>query len=293
MAPFAKFIIKILIVPDGDIYTSPDRVTKLFTPDLKKDPHFWRKVPNLNGIEFVAPNIPDSEFCDSINHDYVRLMKLLELSDCETFVIYIRSTTTTILESNDLILNIYNLIEKYNNSNEDCKSKFDLFYLTKWVDRCDQYTVVGKLENSNVDVVETVRPNGLQAILFSPSGAERIKNSLAEPINYAVSLALTQLIADGTLLALTTPVSLMSYDVSAATKEIDYVKSHECANLPCDKGKPTSQGSNMSLFVFIVILIIVIAIFYFLITMVSKPKENYPTGAVPPYHHENIGTSAK
>lgn len=292
MPPLAKFKVKILIVPDGDTDQSLVPVATLFTPDLNTDPQFWQKVPNLISIEIVTPDIPECEFHDKINHDYVRLMTLLNLADSNTFVIYVRSTTVSLVPPNNLIKLIYDLCNGYMNSSPQDKQKFDVMYLAKWVDRCDQYTVVGTAFNNSVNLVETIRPNGLQSVLFSPSGAHKIKTALPEPITYPVSLALTHLIADGTLYALSTTPSAMNYNITDATRSVDYVKSHECADPPNDKGKPTPQGSNMSLFVFIIILIIVIAIFYFLITMVSKPKNNYPAPESI-QHHTNIGTSTK
>jgi len=292
MSAPAKFKVKILIVPDGDVDQSLVPVATLFTPDLHTDPLFWSKVPNLISIEIVTPDIPESEFENKTNPDYVRLMTLLNLSDSNTFVIYVRSTTVSLVPPNNLIKLIYDLCNGYMNSLPQDKQKFDLMYLAKWVDRCDQYTIVGTAFNNSVNLVETIRPNGLQSVLFSPSGANKIKTSLPEPISYPVSLALTHLIADGSLYALTTTPSAMNYNVTDATKPSDYVKSHECADPPNDKGKPTPQGSNMSLFVFIIIFIIVVAILYFLVTMVSGPKNNYPAPESI-QHHINVGTSGK
>ncbi len=289
----SKFKLKILIVPDGES-TQPEEdiiqpVMNYFTPDLVCNPDFWEQVPNLENIEFITQEIPD---CKE-NLDYIRLMSLLNLVDETTFAIYVRSTTISLVSSNKILKLIYDLCNAYLNSSES-KSRFDLMYLAKWADRCDQYTILGSVFD-NINLVENVRPYGLQSVLFSPCGAQKIKELLCDPITHPVSLAISQLITGGKLYSLTTSPSIMNYNVLEATKNYDYIKTHECADPPSDNGKPTHQGSNLSLFVFIIIVIVVVVIFYFLIVMVGKTRNEctpyYPPSL--PEHRLIIGEGSK
>ena len=258
-----KFKIQILIIPDSEISFSVDTIKNYFKYDLV--------FPNLISIEFVDLQVNESEIKDLVNKDYVRLTNFLKTLDNETFGLYLKSTTITTLSPNDLVSVIYNLCNKYLNE----KNKFDVFYLCKWADRCDQYTVLDSLLNDKYKLVESFRPFGLQSILFSPDGASKICESFKEPISYPMSLGLSQMINNHNLHALTTFPNLMQYNVLDATKDSDYTKSHECADPPNSCGKPTHQGSNLSLFIFIIILIIVIIIFYFLIKMIGQTRDNY------------------
>jgi hypothetical protein len=305
-----KFKIKILIIPDGNSSLEESEiiqpVKKLFTPDLTAMPNFWECVPNLEDIDFVCQSNDNSSQIknnsekvekdkdknkDKINLDYIRLMSLLELSNDNTFVIYVRSTTVSLVPSNNILKLIYDLCDCYINSSD--KEKFDLIYLAKWADRCDQYTIIGTAFDNNTNIVETVRPHGLQSVLFSPAGASKIKAALCEPISYPMSLALTQMIANNNLYALTTSPSIMNYNIFEATKNNDYMKTYECVEPPNDCGKPMSQGSNLSLFIFIIILIIVIIIFYFLIVMLNRVPSSVQSVEYYPPQRMIIGEGTK
>jgi hypothetical protein len=292
------FKVKIAIVPDGANESTHQQgiatVTEMFTPDLEANPNFLNEMPRLDGMEMVTLSAPRVK---NVNHDYSRLMELVKLSNCQTFLIYIRSTTVSTVKPNNLIKLIYDLCtsyldsvpaeESYSDSDSESSSdsgsdsgsdsengfgnNFDLMYLAKWSDRCDQFKITGSVFNAGVNLVETVRPNGLQAVLISPGGAIAIRHLLARPVDYPVSLALTQLIGSGKLQAITTTPSMMNYDVTAAAAVSDYTKSHECAEPPAIKGCKTPEGSNLSLFIFILMVLIVVAVFYFLVVVVRVP----------------------
>jgi hypothetical protein len=288
------FKVKIAIVPDGANESTHQQgittVTELFTPDLEANPNFLNEMPKLDGMEIVTLSSPRVK---NVNHDYSRLMELLKLANCQTFLIYIRSTTVSTVKPNNLIKLIYDLCvsyldsvsgeESYSDSDSDSSSdsgsdagdrngnNFDLMYLAKWSDRCDQFKITGSVFNTGVNLVETVRPNGLQAVLISPGGATVIRRLLSRPVDYPVSLALTQLIGAGKLQAITTTPSMMNYDVTAAASVSDYTKSHECAEPPAVKGCKTPEGSNLSLFIFILMVLIVVAVFYFLVAVIRVP----------------------
>jgi len=261
-----KFKLQILIVPDSEISFSIDSIKNFF----KYDSIF----PNLISINFVDLEKIEIENKDIINKDYFKLTKFLKKSDETTFSLYLRSTTITTLCPNDLVSVIYNLCDKYVNFCNE-QNKFDVFYLCKWADRCDQFMVLDSLLNDKYKLVETFRPFGLQSVLFSPSGASKICEAFSESITYPMSLGISQMINSHKLYALTTFPNLMNYNVLEAIKDSDYTKTHECADPPNACGKPTPQGSNLSLFIFIIILIIVIAIFYFLIKMIGQTRDNY------------------
>lgn len=293
----ASFSVKIAIVQDENKISAPDQgldtVSSLFTPDLQQNPYMMEQMPNLINLEIINLDMPNSEFSEKINHDYTRLMALLETSTSDTFLIYVRSTTVSAVPANNLIKLIYDLCLGWMESSVDDKEHFDIFYLAKWADRCDQYKIIGTAFNNSVNLVETVNAHGLQSVLISPSGASKIRGSLSKPIAYPVSMALTQLISTDILYALTTTPSVMSFDTASATSSADYVKSHECADIPRGAERPTPQGSNLSLFIFIIIFLIVVAIFYFLVLAVTGPGHGKPPEMIvsTPRQIFNVGTS--
>lgn len=93
----------------------------------------------------------------------------------------------------------------------------DAFYLSKWLDRADQWTTLAVLSGGG-KIVRTWNPHGIQAIAFTKVGFEKILSAYPPASNPVVcrpfSQVLNSLIQRGTLVALTTTPSLLQYDAS-------------------------------------------------------------------------------
>jgi hypothetical protein len=272
----STFSVKIAIVPSKFAPLDPAEETQiknlvsLFTHNQMLPKNI---IPNLDSIEVKPYLVSADKLKQGDTYDHLTLMTLLEdVGDSKTFVVYVKSTTVSTLDANSLIKLIYDLCDGYMKSANDDKSHFDVMYLAKWADRCDLFNPVSNVFNSTVNLVETSAPQGLQAVLISPSGSTKIKSKLDKVLNYPVSLALTQLIGKNYLKALTTTPNVMSFGSQYATTAGDYVKTHECDDPPSENGKPTPKNSNLSLFIFVIIFLVVVAVFYFLVTMVSGNK---------------------
>jgi hypothetical protein len=271
------FSVKVAVIPSKFAPLSPGEQTQiqnlisLFTHNAMLPQNL---IPNLASIEVGAIQLPADSLKEGDTYDHLALMSLLgEVKDNTTFVVFVKSTTVSVLDSNSLIKMIYDLCDNYMKSAAGDKAHFDLMYLAKWADRCDLFKPIANVFNSTATLVETSAPQGLQAILISPDGATKLKTKLDKPCNYPVSLALTQMVTKGHLKALTTTPNVMEFGAQYATSSADYIKTHECTNPPTDNGKPTPKSSNLSLFVFVIIFLVVVAVFYFLVTMVFVPKQ--------------------
>ena len=272
----STFSVKIAIVPSKFSPLDPAEETQirnlvsLFTHNqtLAKS-----LIPNMDNIEVKPFLVPADRLKPGDTYDHLTLMTLLaDVNDSKTFVVYVKSSTVSTLDANSLVKLIYDLCDNYMKSASGDKSHFDVMYLAKHADRCDLFNPISNVFNNTVNLVETSAPQGLQSLLISPDGAHKIKSKLEKPLNYPVSLALTQLVGKNYLKALTTTPNVMSFGSQFAVTSSDYIKTHECETPSNENGKPTPKSSNMSLFIFIVIFLVVIAIFYFLVTMASSAK---------------------
>jgi hypothetical protein len=279
----STFSVKVAIVPSEPGPVKPaeeaqvNNLTSLFTHNSLLPPNL---IPNLTSFD-VAPLItPCDQVKDGDTYDHVALMSLLNsVSDNKTFVVYVKTSTVSSVDSNSLVKLIYDLSDGFMKTPTTDKSHFDLMYLAKWSDRCDLQRSIGTVFNKTVNLVETSAPHGIQAVLISPDGITKLKAKLANPIGYPVSFALTRLIGDNFLKALTTSPNVMSFGAQYATTSIDYVKTHECEVPPDDNGKPTPKSSNLTLFIFIIVFLVVVAVFYFFIRMVTPPTGGMMQGA--------------
>ena len=281
----STFSVKIAIVPskpnplsEGEL-KQIENLTSLFKHNDMLPPNL---IPNMTSVDIGVVNIPADKIKAGDSYDRVALMGLIdENQDGKTFVIFVKSTTVSVLDSNGLIKMIYDLCDGYMKSTPEEKTHFDLMYLAKWADRCDLFKPVANVFNPTATLVETSSPQGLQAVLISPEGLAKLKLKLSQPIDYPVSVLLSHLVNKGKLKALTTTPNVMEFGSQYATNSSDYMKSKECSEPPSDNGKPTPKGSNLSLFVFIIIFLVVVAVFYFLVTMVFVPKQLSQTVVVP------------
>ena len=241
-------------------------------------------LSKLAGLKNITFYVSDIGYQENIDHDYTRLKEYTKdiSSDDETFMIYCKSTTVSSLSADEICQTLYDICTRYNDSEEEEEEKFDIFYLCKWADRCDQFTNIEELYNGT-KLVQTTKPHGLQCVLISPSGIKKIKDLVKKPCNIPFSMIITNLITHGKMKALACTPNIASFDVTAATNSNDYIKSHECTTIPTETHRSNRRGSNMSLFIFIVIVAVVMLVFYFMCKFIYKPMNFQSSYTTPEY----------
>lgn len=149
----------------------------------------------------------------------------------------------------------------------------DLFFLCKWNDACNKYVDVKGVSNTEhgSSLKWSIQPTASQAIMYTPSSRDYIRESL---ITATVPLSdlLNTNISKGDLLATVFVPNIIDFDIDLATSNDDYNKLNECA--PAQTSSQSS--SNVASFLwFAVIIILVILVAWFLIQLgpqyVSSP----------------------
>jgi hypothetical protein len=289
-----KFNIVIAILPTGLCKISTNLSVEKTKQMLKPSNELLSSMPCLDKFSHKIIKVRDGK-----SKDKKALLETLKNSDEKTFVIHIRSNLVTYTDPDVIIKFLYDLCKQYMESKSGDDMHFDLFYLTKWEDRCDRFEQIGNALTGVSNLVKTTRPHGLDAVLITPSGCEKIKQVINSIHGFPPSLLITNLITDGKIYAITTTPSILHYDVNTIVDPIDYVKTHECAHIPIHKQGKSSRGSNLSIFMFVIILLTVLFVFYFIVKYIYKENTNntdfpgHPYGNLSnesiPRKHINVG----
>lgn len=144
-------------------------------------------------------------------------------------------------------------------------SQADLFFLCKWHDACNKYVDVegvGGIDHSST-LKWSVQPTATQAIMYTPSSRDYIRESLLTA-TLPISDLLNTNISKGNLLATVFVPNIIDFDIDLATSNDDYNKLNECAHI-----QTTSQSSNnvASFLWFAVIIILIILVAWALIQL--------------------------
>lgn len=212
------------------------------------------------------------------------LIKTLKNALINKWVLYIKDDSITNAGSDTVRDVICKAIEWH-----DKGQKWDLFYLSKWLDRCDLYTKNHKLilRLHNSWITQTHSPNGEQAILFSPGGVKRVLGLIKSENGKYISQKhgnITQEIENGSLVAVAITPNLFSFDVLNAKSISDLAKTSECRKPDAYhgignkiNGEPDGHSTSISKILspfawFIVVVIIVVFILWVLYHLGAKPS---------------------
>jgi len=176
--------------------------------------------------------------------EYNRLMKSLEMAENDY-----PNSSNIIVKDNMMTFhspeNVAKILKSVNDHNND--DSWDLFYLGKWLDKCELYDSPQRVTSDTVRV-RTYAPQGFQAIMFSPSGRKRVLSSMPTrnskaalnlSPNQNVSESLTGAIANNRLIARCTPQSLFHPDPTKLNGE--WYKLNDC--LPPGQNAMAMQGN--------------------------------------------------
>lgn len=144
---------------------------------------------------------------------------------------------------------------------------WELFYLCKWLDRCDLYGIPQNVKNKTYSFVNTLSPNGFQAIMFSPRGRDIIlgiipmKNGkLFPPVTQPIAVQLNNNISNGNITAISTIPNVFEYNVNLATNSADFQKGTLCQPVNTPSTSTTDQTALSFMWYIIMIIMIILLV---------------------------------
>jgi hypothetical protein len=257
--------IRVYICPDNNNHNHKGTAKSLFEGKTSSG-------KSVSSIENIHIKLNDT--CD---HDYQLLIHAFGLTSEkphyeDTYIILCKNTAVSSSDSQIILDVLEHVIEE----NEHHKNSFDLFYLSKWLDRCDQYSNIKEL-NHGLKVINTNSPNGFHCVMFSPRGRHKFLKSyhpdkhpitdrpLAQVLNSRISYKDDK--HEGVFIATSTTPTLLNYDVTEGRGDPkNTLKTSECRDTHIPT-KPTvgKTTSNMGFFWFIIITILIVLAAWFLI----------------------------
>ena len=166
--------------------------------------------------------------------------------------------TCKIQISKDDLYDTLNDAVKYNEK----KSDWDICYLCRWLDRCDLCTPV-KNTPTNLSLLETYSPHGVQALMFSPAGRNKClgiepthTGGYFTPIDVPLDTKLNADIEYGSLKAITYSSNIFQYDVKHAYRDSDYVKYSIC-RIPEEE-----EIETYSIWIYIIAIVVVLILIF-------------------------------
>jgi hypothetical protein len=228
----------------------------------------------VSGTVNVVPIIENEKF----DLDYWLTYNSLRNSTDTDYVIICKDAVVSTMNSSD----IFDILENVINRNDtDPNNSFDLFYLGKWMDRCDQFTNQIDIGDTGMKIVNTISPNGIMCIMFSPQGRKKFleiydiektpiltqtltnKQTLGHYLHHRIGLKTNYLndndipISQQKFYAITSSPSIIDFDISKRKSDSEFIKTVECRNTQ-QEVKNTETQSSMTFFWFIVIVLIII-----------------------------------
>ena len=117
-------------------------------------------------------------------------IKAFDEAPPDSFVIICKDTAISSASS----ATILDVVEATIESSSYPGNQFDLFYLAKWMDRCDQYTNVREVGANGLKLVDTISPNGVLCLMFSPQGVTKFLSSFSPDENPIINQPLGQVL---------------------------------------------------------------------------------------------------
>jgi hypothetical protein len=147
-------------------------------------------------------------------------------------------------------------------------NKWDICYLSKWLDSCDLYSNKRLINNNGTILVDAVNPHGIQALLIRPdnfsvnpaNGEVSWKGSKID-FEKDISTTFQKLISNKSIVAATVTPNLFNVDPSTITNPSDYVKLNECRSIDTDT--VTTTNSNLIIYILIGIAILLLLFLIF------------------------------
>lgn len=164
------------------------------------------------------------------------------------------------------------------------KKKWDVLYLCRWLDKCEDNTDVDRLDGYTSYIVRTFSPHGLQALMFSPTGRDKVLGDkamsngklFAKKDVHPLDSMLNHHINEGDLTAYALGNNLLEYDLSQARDRADFVRMTQCQIASSSTTSDSSTNFSVWWYVVIVAFIAVIILVVVLITKESSRSVEHP-----------------
>ena len=200
-----------------------------------------------------------------------RYLETLKKSNPKCYTLIVKSDSVTLVPAQTIRRILGEIVKE---------TGWDVCYLCKWLDRCDLYKNAKDLGSGSL--VKTLSPHGLQALVFSPQGKQRILGlEKLRTGGYFLSKGdldsdLNRTISSGGLIALATTPNLFDYDVLLATKSSDLLKASECVRPTTNQTNlssgPNDPGTHPFVWFIAVILIVILVLWSLYHLSVSRQK---------------------
>ena len=227
----------------------------------------------------------------------------------ESYTIICKDTAISVCTAQTL----YDMIEKSIDLSKESKEDFDILYLGKWMDKCDKYTNVRNVGERGLKLVDTVSPNGVLCMMFTPSGKNKFFDTFDPKTNPILKATLKSPKTLGHYLnsmisnrkennnktvfyATTFTPNLINFNVIDRINDKELIKTIECQEVPSVKTSNikkissiknlpatpiTKKSSNMSFFWFVIVILFVLLAAWIIITYTSVKNPDGDGDRVP------------
>ncbi len=191
------------------------------------------------------------------------------------YTIVIKDTSVTNSSSAEIASLVMLAIDLNRNGRK--KDNWELCYLCRWLDRCDLYKELAKMDGVT-KIVRTHSPLGLQAIMYSPKGRDiiigrkRMKNGdFFTPIEPPLGDQINKEISLGNILAVCMVPNIFEFNVLLARTELDLFKLSDCRL--SNNGTEEVPGVGIAPFLwFVIITVGLILVAWFFYQFIAKEE---------------------
>lgn len=165
-----------------------------------------------NRFEVIIPNfdlLPDST-PDLESKKVLNVLINAKNAVKDKPIIIVKDTTTSILDTTTLADTIMRIVTDHDT---------DLLYLARWLDKCELNTKIEDIDT--LHLVQTVMPQGIQGILITPSGRDKLIDIIKTSPEPDLNVLMMNSISSGVMNALTTNPTLMNFDITLAKNKLD------------------------------------------------------------------------
>jgi hypothetical protein len=175
-------------------------------------------------------------------------------TDPNNYVIVCKDSTISGYTSDIIYMHLENAI---NSSELDPINSFDIFYLAFWADRCDLHHNTRNSGDTGLKIANTVSPNGIQCLMFSPYGRQKFlkvfnptnnpvmkaTSAFPETLGHKIQKKLSSacrkndkqtllMPEDERFYATCTNTPLVNFDVTKRKSDAELIKMNACRNPP-------------------------------------------------------------
>lgn len=191
------------------------------------------------------------------------LLKALEISDPNKTMIILNSNVITLLDPIALLDTLEYFIDNVT---------YDIFYLTRYADVCKSHTDFRKYKS--VDFMKVFSPHGIESIMISPSGKQKINGKLKSVHGRGADFILNAMSEH--MNNYSSYPTLMNIDLTKRSDDSELVKGNICkeAYHAVKPAKISSRNTSVTnLFWFILVLLFIFFLASLAMTASSKQKD--------------------